>query len=196
MKITDDFILQSILNETYFKYGYEYGIFDGDRNINDDWKVIISEWCESAKKRIATLNHLIKDLNNQNYSEAKNYLGKKDDYCNYAEEIISLRTDIKSLLVGLVKTSHITNVSEIEKYKVQWKKYESNPNHIHHQFVYNQFTMVKTIEHLTGFNNFYRHFLIQLVLNLYEIMNRRIRYTIQYFQEEKILKNDLQEVMK
>ena len=47
MKITDDFILQSILNETYFKYGYEYGIFDGDRNINDDWKVIIINFNKS-----------------------------------------------------------------------------------------------------------------------------------------------------
>jgi hypothetical protein len=52
--------------------------------------------------------------------------------------------------------------------------------------------MVKTIEHLTGFNNFFRYFLIQLVLNLYEIMNRRIRFTLQYFQEEMVLENELE----
>ena len=196
MKITDEFINQSIMNETYFKYGQKYGIFDDDRNMNDDWKEIIIEWCEPAKKRIATLKILIKSLNNQNYPEAKKFLGKKDDYCNYAEEIISLRTDIKSLLTGLVRTSGITNVGEIERYKEHWKKYEHNSNHIHHQFVYNQFTMVKTIEHLTGFNNFYRYFLIQLVLNLYEIMNRRIRFTIEYLKEEKILESEIQEVMK
>lgn len=86
----------------------------------------------------------------------------------------------------MVSTSAITEVSEIEKYQEQWKKYENNSIQVHHQFVYNQFKMVKTIEHLTGFNNFFRYFLIQLVLNLYEIMNRRIRFTLQYFQEEKV----------
>ena len=195
MKITDDFINQSIMNETYLEYGLGYGIFDDSLNINDDWKEIIIEWCEPAKKRIAILNILIKNLNDQNYAEAKKCLGIKDDYCNYAEEIISLRVGIKSLLAGLVITSAVANVSEIEKYKEQWKKYENNSIHVHHQFVYSQFKMVKTIEHLTGFNNFFRYFLIQLVLNLYEIMNRRIRYTLQYFQDEKVLENGNNEVM-
>jgi hypothetical protein len=172
------------------------GMFDEDRNISEEWKEIIIEWCEPAKIRIGTLNLLIKNLNNQNFLEAKKCLGIKDDYCNYAEEIISLRAGIKSLLAGLVITSAITNVDEIEKYKEKWKKYEYNSINIHHQFVYNQFKMVKTIEHLTGFNNFFRYFLIQLVLNLYEIMNRRIRFTLQFFQEEKVFENELHEAMK
>ena len=196
MKITDDFMNQSIMNEIYFEYGLGYGIFDDSLNINDDWKEIIIEWCEPAKKRLSTLTILIKNLNNQNYPEAKKCLGIKDDYCNYPEEVISLRSGIKSLLAGLVITSAITNVSEIEKYKELWRKYENNVINLHHQFVYNQFKMVKTIEHLTGFNNFFRYFLIQLVLNLYEIMSRRIRYTLQYFREEKVFEKEIQEGLK
>ena len=64
MKITDNFMNQSIMNEIYFEYGLGYGIFDDSLNFNDDWKEIIIEWCEPAKKRIDRLHCLIKNLNN------------------------------------------------------------------------------------------------------------------------------------
>ena len=98
MKITDDFINQSIAIETYYEYGFEMGIFDDARNISEGWKEIFMESCELAKKRIATLNDLIKSLKEQNYPESHKYLGISDDYCFFATEIAILRVTIKGLL--------------------------------------------------------------------------------------------------
>ena len=195
MKITDDFINQSIMNETYFEYGIEFGIFDEDRNISDEWKELFIECFELAKKRIASLNDLIKNLKDQNYPEPRKYLGISDDYCQFATEIGILRVTIKSLLYGLIETSAISNVREIEKWKEQWKRYENDSQNIHYQFFYNKFKLVKTTEDLTGFNVFFRDYLIRLVLNLCEMMNRRLNYTFQYFQEEKAFENELHEAM-
>lgn len=196
MKITDDFINQSIAIETYYEYGFEMGMFDDARNISEEWKEIFIERCELAKKRIATLNDLIKNLKDQYYPEPQKYLGISDDYSLFATEIAILRVTIKSLLYGLIETSAITNVREIEKWKYHWKKYENDSKNIHHQYFYNQFKMVKAMEQLAGFNTLFRDYLIQLVLNLREIMNRRISFTLQYFQEEMVIENDNNEAMK
>ena len=195
MKITDDFINQSIFDDDFLN-NVKYGYFEDILNNKDNLKVIIIEPFEAVKQKIATFNILIKNLEDQNYSEAKKWLGTEGDFNFYSREIFLLRNEIKSLLKGLISISTIKNVSEIEKYKEQWRYCENYSHRIHQQMVYNQFKLVKTIEHLTDFHNYLRNYLLRLVLNLYEIMNRRIRFTLQYFQEEKVFENELHEAMK
>ena len=185
MKITDELISHSIFNEDLLKLEVEKGYYTDIFINNDLCKELIIEYNKSARLMI---NILIKELRNQDFSAAKKCLGFHGEFGLYPAELINLRTEIKSLVIGLVKTSAITNVSEVEKYKEEWKVYENDSKYIHHQFVFNFFKMVKTTEHLIGFNNFFRYYLIRLGLNLYEILTKRVHFTLKYLEVESICK--------
>ena len=65
MKITDDFINQSIFDDDFLN-NVKYGYFEDILNNKDNLKVIIIEPFEAVKQKIATFNILIKNLEDQN----------------------------------------------------------------------------------------------------------------------------------
>ena len=187
MNMPADFTEKSIINEYYlseeFKTIYGEDIFD------DLMPVIIDKSLTSFLGRAESLLLVIRNLEQGNYAKAKLHLGVRDQWDYFSKEISTLRSDIKSLVSGLIFTSSIREISAIENAKMNLSKYYSAPqseNDLHglHHTVFMEFMGVNTMSDLIQFNDYFRNFIIKRIYRLAAIIIRRMSYSIEVFRNE------------
>jgi len=192
MEITEEFIENSILSEWLSKTIEEDG--------SDEFfsEIIQIFFFEDIERHFEMLLQIIDALKHRSCTEARKFFKNNGEFSYFAEEMPGLRKTLKSLMSGLIKTSAIVEVSEIEQYKNYWKDYDvfdknSNSEYYHHTVVYQQFKEVKSMEELQKFNEFFHHYLIEMAFKMCEIFFRRMTYTIEYLQNDEGFKEACRE---
>jgi hypothetical protein len=186
MKITEEFIGNSILDESLFKTIIEVG---SDEILTE----IILMFFEEMKSRFEMLLQITEALKQGSYTEARKYLKHNGEFFYFANEMPSLRRALKSLMWGLIKTSSISTVNEIAQYKIEWNRYDNidktqKSDNYHHYLIYQQFKKVETLDELVKFNALFHQYLVEMVFKLAEILIRRMTYTIEYLQNDEAFK--------
>ena len=136
---------------------------------------------------------VIHNIKMHRYKEARIGLNM-NGYGSFTADIFRLRRQGKSLLSGLIKTSSVTNTSDIEAYKREWIIYDVSDNNInsynyHHHLIYQRFKQVKTLEELNQFNDFFNKYIVGIFFNLIGILIRRMRFTIEFLKTDVAFEN-------
>jgi len=191
MEITEEFMEKSIVAEYILDFAKEES---KDFNSEEFFGEIMNCFFKDLEKYCNILLQIIESLKNKKYPEARQDCRLNDDFVNLTDDIRWLRATLKSLLTGLIKTSAIIGVVEIEYYKNSWKSYSDLNKNIHsydyhHFVVYQQFKEVNTLEELQKFNEFFHHYLVEMAFKMCEIFFRRMNYTIEYLQNDEAFKD-------
>jgi len=187
MKISEDFIKNSILPE-YFSDSLDLqrgGTFDEDQFVEITQLIF-----EHAILRIKEYPNAVQHLKSRNYQLAR---AEIDRFDSFHSSLVELRRTLRSLISGIAITSAISDQKEIIENKKKWEKYDDNERskftfYFHHQFIYQQFKKVETLNELAEFNAFLHQYLVEMAFKLAEIFIRRMNYTIEFLQNEEAFK--------
>lgn len=170
---------------------YENGIFAG---FNDDsaFKYFDDEIVVELHQIVmveydyeARLIQVIRNIKSYQYQQARLDFQRT----MIADDLSNLRDNVKSLLKGLIATSAMASIYEIRNAPVAWHRYGSKSDTCdlqdHHKIVYREFRKVETLEDLKRFNIYFHDYILDLVFATAEIFIKRLRYTIEYFQNDK-----------
>ena len=177
MELPRDFIEKSIFSVS--TYDDELSYFDNE-SIVEIYQIAMVDY--GYEERMITA---IRNIKSYEYQEAR-----RDYYDSmFASDVAFLRRNMKSLLKGLIATSTMVSLSEINDAKVRWKWYETKSDYNdpqgHHNIVYLEFKKVETLEDLRRFNIYFHEYILNLILGTAETFIKRLRYTIEYFQNDR-----------
>ena len=181
MKINDEYISHSIFSEYFSEMIRQF-------ETNDVMLEIMPLVITELGHRIV---EIINNLKNRKYADARSLLGIKDMFADYNFEVIKLRATLKSFISGIIITSAITDQNEIADYQKKWNDYDdseksNNPAKFPHQFIYQQFKKVNTLEELAEFNEYFHQYLVEMAFKLAVILIRRMTFTIEYLKDDEI----------
>ncbi len=187
MEISEVFFENSLLEESLVKLLKEDYI---DAGSEDLFHEIITIFFEHANERIKEFPNAVQHLKSRKYSLARSAIDRFD---NFHSSVVILRKTIKSLISGIAITSAIADQNEIADYQKKWETYDDDERskftfYFHHQFIYQQFKKVNTLEELAEFNEQFHQYLVEMAFKLAEILIRRMTYTIEYFNDDEVLK--------
>jgi hypothetical protein len=188
MKPSKEVIENSLINE------YLWEAMDSCIPINDEGKdefryEIISIAFETCAHQYEIFLQFIEDLSGQQYMEARKYLGSKDDFSNYTTDISASRHNIKYLLTGLIQTTAITELSELECFFIpNGFDFENEEGSIAYAYLLHEFKKVSTLEELEIFNDNFRNILLLMLFRLCDLFIKKMNYTVQYFLDEVTFK--------
>ena len=197
MKIRDEFIENSIVAE------YIVDLLNEEvKDIDSEsfFAEIIGLYFNELKRFSGMFLQITDNLKKGKYQESRNGFLIRDSFSSFTTDICRLRAIIKSLLWGLIKTSSIILVDEIERNKITWKDYDDfdknrQSDDYHHFLIYQQFKKVETLDELAKFNDFFHQYLVEMVFKMCEIFIRRMTYTIEYLQDKEAFKDTCVEAM-
>jgi hypothetical protein len=186
MKISDEYLKDSIFPE----YVIEQIIDDREFFIEIGQLIF-----EHANIRIKEYSCAVQYLQSRDYSLARSGIDRFD---SFHSTLVVLRKTLRSLISGIVITSTISNQNAIADYKKKWEPYDDNERSVntfyfHHQFIYQQFKKIKTLDELAAFNEFFHQYLLEMAFKLAEIFIQRLNYTVEYFQYDGAFKDVFRE---
>jgi hypothetical protein len=180
MELTRDFIENGILSKSDYNNNLFY--FD-DETIVEIHQIIMVEYDYGAR-----IINVINSIKSKDYKQARLY------YHDSGLELVAngfsfLRRNVRSLLKGLIATSAMGCTDEINNAKSSWIRYDVQSDTYesqgHHNIVYQEFKKVETLEDLKRFNIYFHDYILNLIYETADIFIKRLRYTIEYFQNDK-----------
>ena len=178
MEISQDFIENGILG------GFIYDSFPNDQETIDEFHKFFLVESDYEDRMI----RVIKSIKSHRYQEARNAVPFGEEF---AKELFQMRCVIKSLLKGIIATSSIVSLSEIQEAQIRWNRYNDkqdryDPQGYHNQ-VYREFKKVENLEELERFNDYFHNYILDLVFGLSESFIRRVSYVIENYKDSVTL---------
>ncbi len=177
MKLKPEMLKDSIFN---FKIINNYG--EGD--LIEIAAVGIGE----MDKRLADVARTIESVKKRDYFDARMGLKIRNYWRCYHNDIHSLRTIIKNLLEGLIKTSGTINPDKKKDFIETWGyladlRKKDLQDIFNDQLLFDRIVKIESEKDIADFNNLLRNYIIKLLLQLSEKIKTRLRATIGQLKE-------------
>lgn len=202
MIIDKNFVAYSFLSEGITAWLLQ----DNDElNSTDDFFYeLILAIVDTGQRHFTWFIKIFSDLNNGNYHEARENFKIRDNYTELNEEIQLRRKELKSLLKGIILAANVIDDQQIIEYRSKVnqlvKRLPINPDKsikdcyfLNNIFDYkwsNQHLLLlielEKVNSLLEFKTFKQHFhriIVELFLELMNIFDTRVQYTINYIIE-------------
>lgn len=191
MVLTTDIYENVILDSSIFEI-LQY--FDKEDEKNQFFTELMAELFKTMDGFSERFLQLIINLKEHNYMEAKKSLFIKGYFSYLAKDISSLRYNIKFLLSGLIMTSSVKVVSDIN-YSREAVRYHSlsDSGIVLYDNLIEALNKVKRLEELDIFNEYFKDCLLEMSFKMINIYIVRLTYTIQYLLNENLLPDECKE---
>lgn len=182
------FVENSIINKEFFAIG----IYLDEEQFEEFFLELIPLYPETYEKLLFTLVKIIREIKKGRYKEAREFLGMKDHFNTYSEEILGLRNWIKSWLYGLIATSR-GSWGEIQRLQVRIiheldkpidPLYERLAKNIPYRKVLEAFSKVKTNADLQYFNHIFEGYILDLIFHMSDIIISRVQVCMELLSTE------------